>query len=130
MRKFLALTTMLLIVGTAPNALAADAMRILQALLSQQPERMPEIFLRDLGSITLEPGSQQAGMVGIAKMTFAGKSSSGEVRYAVFSTREDIDSYARDLSMPGQRFFFPIFLKRIAPLMATGRRAKLKMAPS
>jgi len=112
MRKFLALTTMLLIVGTAPNALAADAMKLYQALLSQQPERMPEGFSSaTLGSITLKPGSQQAGMVGIAKITFAGKSSSGEVRYAVFSTREDIDSYARDLSMPGQPIFFPYFPK-------------------
>jgi hypothetical protein len=112
MRKFIALTTILLIVSAVPNVLAADAMKLYQALLNTQPARMPEGFSSAiLGSINLKPGSQQAGLVGIAKITFAGKNASGEVRYAVFSTKQDIDSYKRDLSMPGQPIFFPYFPK-------------------
>jgi len=112
MRKFIALATMLLIVSAAPTLLAADAMKLYQALLNTQPERMPEGFSSaTLGAIILKPGSQQAGMVGIAKVTFAGKNASGEVRFAVFSTKEEIDSYKRDFSMPGQPIFFPYFPK-------------------
>jgi len=112
MRKFVAVTTMLLIVSAAPNARAADGMKLYQALLNKQPERMPEGFSSaTLDSINLKAASQQAGMVGIAKITFAGKNSSGEVRYAVFSTKQDIESYARDLSMPGRPIFFPYFPK-------------------
>jgi hypothetical protein len=113
MRKLFAVITMLLIVSAAPNArAAADAMKLYQALLNKQPEQMPEGFSSaTLSSIPLKPASQQAGMVGIAKITFAGKNSSGEARYAVFSTQEDIESSARDFSMPGQPIFFPYFPK-------------------
>jgi len=110
MRKLVAVTTMLLIVSAAPNARAADAMKLYQALLNKQPEQMPKGFSSAaLGSINLNAASQRAGMVGIAKITFAGKNSSGEVRYAVFSTKEDFESYVRDFSMPGNPIFFPYF---------------------
>ncbi len=111
MRKFVAMTTMLLIVSAAPNARAADALKLYQALLNKQPERMPKGFSSATsGSINLNAESQRAGMVGIAKLTLAGKNSSGEVRYAVFSTKEDIESYVRDdFSMPGNPIFFPYF---------------------
>jgi hypothetical protein len=112
MRKFVAVTAMLLIVSAAPNARAADAMKLYQALLTRQPESMPEGFSSaTLGSISLSPASRQAGMVGIAKITFAGKNSGGEMRYAVFSTQQEIESSARDLGMPGQPIFFPYFPK-------------------
>jgi hypothetical protein len=112
MRKFVAVTAMLLMVSAASNARAVDAMKLYQALLTKQPEQMPEGFSSaTLGSINLKPASQQAGIVGIAKITFAGKNSSGEMRYAVFSTQQEIESSARDLGMPGQPIFFPYFPK-------------------
>ncbi len=40
MRKFVAVTTMLLIVSAAPSARAADAMKLYQALINKQPERV------------------------------------------------------------------------------------------
>ncbi len=111
-RKLVAVTTMLLIVSAAPNARAADAMKLYQALLNTQLERMPKGFSSaTLGAMNLKATDQRAGVLGIAKITLAGKNTSGQVRYAVFSTKEDIESYARDFSMPGNPIFFPYFPK-------------------
>jgi hypothetical protein len=110
MRKFLALTAMLMIVSAAPNARADDASNLYQALLSKQLEQMPEGFSSaTLGVMPLNPASQRAGMVGIAKITLAGKDTSGQVRYAVFSTKQDFEAYVREFSMPGNPIFFPYF---------------------
>jgi hypothetical protein len=110
MRKFLAVTAMLLIVSAAPNARADDATNLYQALLSKQLEQMPEGFSSaTLGVMPLNPDSQRAGMVGIAKITLAGKDTTGQVRYAVFSTKQDFDAYVREFSMPGNPIFFPYF---------------------
>jgi hypothetical protein len=108
MRKFLAVTAMLLIVSAAPEARADDATNLYQALLSNQLEQMPEGFSSaTLGSMPLNPASQRAGIVGIAKITLAGKETGGQVRYAVFSTKQDFNAYVREFSMPGNPIFFP-----------------------
>ena len=110
MRKFLAVTAILLIVSAAPNARADDATNLYRALLSKQLEQMPEGFSSaTLGSMPLNPAWQRAGMVGIAKITLAGKDTSGQVRYAVFSTKQDFEAYVREFSMPGNPIFFPYF---------------------
>jgi hypothetical protein len=112
MRKFLAVAAMLLMVGVAPNARADDATKLYQALLGRQPAQMPQGFSSaSLSAMPLKPAAQQAGMVGIAKITLAGRDTRGEVRYAVFSNQQDIESYARDFSMPGNAIFFPYFPK-------------------
>jgi len=108
MRKFLAVTAMLLIVSAVPEARADDATNLYQALLGNQLEQMPEGFSSaTLGSMPLNPESQRAGMVGIAKITLAGKETGGQVRYAVFSTKQDFNAYVREFSMPGNPIFFP-----------------------
>jgi hypothetical protein len=110
MRQFIAFAAMLLIVTAASNARADDATKLYQALLSKQMERLPEgLSSASLGPSKLNPASQQAGMVGIAKITLTGKSSSGDVRYAVFSSLENYEAYAREFSLPGQPIFFPYF---------------------
>lgn len=110
MRKFIAFAAMLLVVSAASNARADDATKLYKALLTKQLERLPEGFSSaSLGSTNLNPASQQAGMVGIANITLAGKNSSGDVRYAVFSTLQNYESYAREFSQPGQPIFFPYF---------------------
>src|ERR1700733_3666559 len=97
MRNFVVVITMLLIVSAAPNARADDATKLYQALLTKPMERLPEGFSSaSLGSSNLSPASQQAGMVGIAKITLTGKNSTGDVRYAVFSSLENYESYARE----------------------------------
>src|ERR1700691_4504430 len=102
MRKFLAVIAMLLIVSAAPTARADDATNLYQALLSKQFEQMPEGFSSaTLSVMPLNPDSQRAGMVGIAKITLAGKDTTGQVRYAVFSTKQDFEAYVREFSMPG-----------------------------
>ena len=109
-RKFVAVTALLVIVGAASNARADDATKLYQALLTKQLERLPEGFSSaSLGSTNLNPASQQAGMVGIAKVTLTGKNSSGDVRYAVFSSQQNYESYAREFSLPGKPIFFPYF---------------------
>ena len=114
MRKFLVVIMMLLIVSAAPNARADDATNLYQALFSKQLAQMPEGFSSaSLGSMPLKPAAQQAGMAGIAKITLTGKDTKGEVRYAVFSNRHDIETYARDFSMPGKPIFFPYFPKAV-----------------
>jgi len=110
MRKFVVVTTLLLIVSAAPKARADDATKLYQALLTKPPAQMPEGFSSaTLGSIPLHAASQQAGVVGIATITFVGKNSSGEVRYELLSTRKDFESSARDFSLPGDPIFFPYF---------------------
>jgi hypothetical protein len=110
MRKFLAVIAMLLIVSAAPTARADDATNLYQALLSKQFEQMPEGFSSaTLSVMPLNPDSQRAGMVGIAKITLAGKDTTGQVRYAVFSTKQDFEAYVREFSMPGNPIFFPYF---------------------
>ena len=112
MRKLLAVTAMLLIVSAVPNARADDANNLYQALLSKQFAQMPQGFSSaSLGSMPLQPAAQRAGVIGIAKITLTGKDTSGEVRYALFSTRQDFEAYARDFSMPGNPIFFPYFPK-------------------
>jgi hypothetical protein len=112
MRKFVVGTTLMLIVSAASNAGADDATKLYQALFGKRLEQMPEGFSSaTLGSMPLKPAAQQAGMVGITKITLAGKDTKGEVRYAVFSSRHDIETYARDFSMPGNPIFFPYFPK-------------------
>jgi hypothetical protein len=108
MRKFLAITVMLLIVSPAANARANDATNLYQALLSKQLEQMPEGFSSaTLGVMPLNSESQRAGMVGIAKITLTGKDTGGQVRYAVFSSKQDFDAFVREFSMPGNPIFFP-----------------------
>ncbi len=112
MLKFVAVTAMLLIVSASPNARADDAMKLYQALLTKQLAPMPQGFSSaTLGSMPLNPASQRAGMVGIAKITLAGKDTKGELRYAVFSTKQDFEAYVREFSMPGNPIFFPYFPK-------------------
>src|SRR5579871_6680234 len=112
MRNLLAMTAMLLMIIGASNARADDATKLYQALLTTQPERMPKGFSSaTLGLMPLNQGSQQAGIVGIAKISLAGSDTKGQLRYAVFSTRQDIEAYVRDFSMPGNPIFFPYFPK-------------------
>ena len=112
MRNLLAMTAMLLMIIAVPNARADDAAKLYGALLSTQPERMPKGFSSaSLGSMPLNQGSQQAGIVGIAKISLAGSDTKGQVRYAVFSTQRDIEAYVREFSMPGNPIFFPDFPK-------------------
>ena len=109
-RTFVVAIVMTLLVSAASNARADDATKLYQALLTKQMERLPEGFSSaSLGPSKLSPASQQAGMVGIAKITLAGKNSTGDVRYAVFSSLENYEAYAREFSLPGQPIFFPYF---------------------
>ncbi len=105
---FLVVTAMLLLVGAAPKARADDAANLYAALLGTQPKQMPVGFSSaTLGSMPLNQGSQQAGIMGIARISLAGGDTKGQIRYAVFSTRQDIEAYVREFSMPGNPIFFP-----------------------
>jgi hypothetical protein len=109
-RKFLAVVAMLLIFSAAPKARADDATNLYQALLTKQLEQMPEGFSSaTLGVMPLNSASQRAGIVGIARITLAGKDTTGQIRYAVFSTKQDFEAYVREFSMPGNPIFFPYF---------------------
>jgi hypothetical protein len=112
MRNILVVTAMLLLISAAPNARADDATKLYAALLSTQPEQMPKGFSSaTLGSMPLNQESQQAGIVGIARISLAGSDTKGQIRYAVFSARQDIEAYVREFSMPGNPIFFPYFPK-------------------
>jgi hypothetical protein len=122
MRKVLRLGLVVLTIAVTSTAVRADdliasvaARRLAEVLLHSKPERVPA----GLSSPSVTPMSSggndaAAGIVAEVRMSFPGRNSNAEIRYAVFANPDDARKYSMNFSSDltashQRRIFFPFF---------------------